>query len=261
MSRKHLTTEQKIHAAAACQEVENLHARHCYMHCGGRNIEEIDNYWMHDDRVSWGHGFGKWVTWTGVKFGWGGSLERQGTSAFLQLSQVWPQTAGLDPRPLAEAAMHTLATDIIEVAEDGQTARAYFYTPGTISSTLNMSREREGAWMWERYGIEYMKDADGQWRFFTIQVCPDIMAPLDFANPAAMSFEMIKAGTGMPPIGSMGGQIPGGGGPVAPIVDEPTPVHEDYKLTTRSHNPVPWPEPYETYDYEHSFRYMVEDWK
>ena len=65
-----------------------------------------------------------------------------------------------------------LATDIIEVAGDGRTARAYFYTPGAISSTLNLSRKREGMWMWERYGIEYAKDEDGNWKLFTIQDCP-----------------------------------------------------------------------------------------
>lgn len=165
---QNLTTSQKIHNAAACQAVENLHARHCFMHCAGRNIEEIDNYWSHDERVSWGHAFGKWTSWTGVKFGWGGSLERQGTLAFLQLTQVWPQIAGLDPRPLKESAIHMLATDIIEVAADGKSARAYFYTPGVICSTLNMNRKRRGSLMWERYGIEYVCE-DGEWKFFTIR--------------------------------------------------------------------------------------------
>ncbi len=257
--KRNLTTAQKIHNAAACQEVENLHARHCYMHCGGRNIEEIDTYWIHSDQASWGHAFGKWTSWTGVKFGWGGSLERQGTSEFLRLTQVWPQVAGLDPRPLAEAAMHTLATDIIEIADDGMTARAYFYTPGTIYSTLNLNKEREGAWMWERYGIEYIYD-DGVWKFLTIQVCPDIMAPLDCANPAAMSYDMLQKGISMPPIGSDDSEIPGGGGPKAPVLDEPEPVHSDYKLTQTVQNPVPWPEPYETYNPKRSYRYRVKDW-
>ncbi len=256
-----LTTEQKIRNAAACQEVENLHARHCYMHCGGRNIEEIDNYWIHSDGVSWGHSFGKWTSWTGVKFGWGGSLERKGTSCFLQLSQVWPQVAGLDPRPLSEAAMHTLATDIIEVAADGASARAYFYTPGTISSTLNMNKEREGAWLWERYGIEYMRDENGEWKFYTIQVCPDIMAGFDAVNPSAMSYDMCLKGIVMPDADADDSQIPGGGGPNAPITDEPEHVHNSYSLTQTVQNPVPWPEPYESFDYDHSYRYRVEDWK
>lgn len=258
--KRNLTTTQKIHNAAACQEVENLHARHCFMHCAGRNIEEIDNYWSHDPNVSWGHAFGKWKTWTGVKFGWGGSLERQTTLAFLQLTQVWPQIAGLDPRPIKEAAIHMLATDIIEVAEDGKSARAYFYTPGTICSTLNMNKKKRGFLMWERYGIEYVYE-NGDWKFFTIQVCPDISAPLDVNNPAAASYQMLTspAPGGMPPMG--GGQLDGNGGPSGPVLDDPEPVHHNYSLIQTVQNPVPWPEPYETFDFGTSYHFRVTEYK
>lgn len=258
--KRNLTTAQKIHNAVACQEVENLHARHCFMHCAGRNIEEIDNYWSHDPNVSWGHAFGKWKTWTGVKFGWGGSLERQTTLAFLQLTQVWPQIAGLDPRPIKESAIHMLATDIIEVAEDGKSARAYFYTPGAICSTLNMNKKRRGSLMWERYGIEYVYE-DGAWKFFTIQVCPDISAPLDMDNPAAASYRRLTSSApgGMPPMG--GGQLDGKGGPSGPVLDDPVPVHQNYSLVQTVQNPVPWPEPYATFDFGTSYHFRVTEYK
>lgn len=257
--KRNLTTAQKINNAAACQTVENLHARHCYLHCAGRNIEEIDNYWVRSNDVSWGHSFGKWLTWTGVKFGFAGSLERKGVSLYLRLMQTWPQVAGLDMRPLYEAAMHTLATDIIEVADDGKSARAYFYTPGTISSTLNLEKNREGAWLWERYGIEFMYD-DGEWKLFTMQVCPDLIAGLDAINPAADSYEMIIADIERPDMDADTSQIPGGGGPNGPITDEKEHVHNGYGLTQTVQDPVPWPEPYTTFNYGRSYRYRVKDW-
>lgn len=252
------STHEKIRDAAACLEVENLHARHCYMHCAGRNVEEVDNYWLRSDAVSWGHGFGKWVGWQGVKFGWGSSLERQGLGSYLALTQVWPQVTGLDPRPLYESAMHTLATDIIEVAADGQTARAFFYTPGAVTSTLNADRRREGVWMWERYGVEYALDADGQWKFMTIQVCPDLVAPFDCVNPARES--MARLEDPQPPRAFPDGQVLGCAGPIAPIVDEPEPVHADWSLSQPVQDPVPWPEPYEHYDAARSYRHRVQDW-
>ncbi len=255
-----LSTKEKIRNASACQEVENLHARHCFLHCAGRNLEEVDQYWICSDQVSWGHAFGKWTGWQGVKFGWGSSLERQTYGAYLELTQTWPQVTGVDPRPLYEAAMHTLATDIIEVAADGQSARAYFYTPGSVTSTLNPDRKRSGMWMWERYGIEYMRDEDGEWKFFTIQVCPDLMLPLDAVNPAEMSLERIMAGEPPMSYGRAGDQVLGVGGPVAPIVDEPEPVHGEWSLVQTLQNPVPWPEPYETFDYERSYRHLVKNW-
>jgi len=258
--KKELSAHEKIRNAAACLEVENLHAYHCYMHCAGRNVEEVDNYWIQSDEVCWGHAFGKWLGWQGVKFGWGSSLERQGLGAYLALTQVWPQVTGLDPRPLYEAAMHTLATDIIEVAADGQTARACFYTPGAISSTLNTSGRREGMWMWERYGVEYARDEDGAWKFRTIQVCPDLIMPLDTGNPAEASFAQLREGLGGPPPFDPEAKVLGCAGPVAPIVDEPEPVHEPWSLVQTVQNPVPWPEPYEHFDPARSYRHRVKDW-
>ncbi len=258
---KELSLHEKIRNADACQQVENLHARHCFMHCAGRNVEEVDHMWIRSPEVSWGHAFGKWIGWSGVKFGWGSSLERKGIATYLELTQVWPQVTGLDPRPMFEAAMHTLATDIIEVAADGKTARASFYTPGCIYSTLNTSREKEGMWMWERYGIEYALDEDGQWKFFAIQVCPDIMVPLDCVNVAEDSYAAIKEGRTRPPMAPEGAQILDVAGPVEPIGDEPEPVHEDWSLVQTLQNSVPWPEPYESFDYQRSYRWRVKDWK
>lgn len=256
---KNMTVFEMIRNASACQEIKNLHVRHCYMHCAGRNIEEIDNYWLRDERASWGHMFGKWITWTGVKFGWRGSLERQGMSFFLQLSQVLPQTAGLDPRPLSEAAMQTLVTDIIEVAADGHSAWAYFYTLGAIYSTLDTSHECEEKWLWERNGIDYMKDENGVRKSFTIQVCLDIMAALDFFNPAAESYRREKTGVDArpPPNRSSGQPDPGRRGSIAPIVNDPVPEHAVYSVLNTVHDPLPWPEPYDTFGYIRSSRYRV----
>lgn len=255
-----LSVHDKIRNAAACQAVENLHARHCYMHSAGRNVEEVDHHWLRSPDASWGHAFGKWLGWQGVKYGWGGSLERQGYGAFLQLTQVWPQVIGLDPRPLYEAAMHTLATDIIEVADDGQSARAYFYTPGAVSSTLNTDGRREGVWMWERYGVEFVRDENGDWKFLTLQVCPDLVIPMDCGNPAADSFRRLREGLGGPPPFDTTAQVLGCAGPVAPIVDETEPVHSDWSLVQTVQDPLPWPEPYEHFDPRRSYRHRAKDW-
>jgi hypothetical protein len=258
---KDLSASEKIRNAAACLEVENLHARHVYCHSQNHNMVECDTMWSHDPRVSWGHSFGKWLTFTGVKYGWAGSQERQSLANFLKLTQVWPQVGGEDYMSCQEYPMHTLATDIIEIADDGKTARASFYTPGTISSTLNTSKEREGMWMWERYGIEYICE-DGEWKLFTTQVCADVVGPFDVGNPSRDSYEMLKSGRERPGgLPGGGAQIDGGGGPVGPHPDEIYDVAKDYTLVQPVQNPVPWPEPYETYNYNRSYRYPPEEWK
>ena len=112
--------------------------------------------------------------------------------------------------------------------------------------------------MWERYGIEYARDDQGQWKFFTIQVCPDLVAPLDCANPAEDSWARLQGDFQPPSFGD--GQVLGCAGPIAPIVDEQEPVHSDWSLIQTVQNPVPWPEPYDTYCYRRSYRFRVKDW-
>ena len=48
---------------------------------------------------------------------------------------------------------HMLTTSIIEISEDGQTAKAYWYTPGIVGS----------GWMYENYACDFIKE-DGEWK-------------------------------------------------------------------------------------------------
>ena len=117
---------------------------------------------------------------------------------FTQIYEIYPQVGGMDPRPLSEVSCHTLVTDIIEVADDGQTARAYFLTPGLIYSTLNANQKKRCAYLWERYGADFVFE-DGQWLFLHEQVCPDIFGTLDDGNWAHSKYEMLKNPPPPPP--------------------------------------------------------------
>lgn len=101
---------------------------------------------------------------------------------FEDLVKVYPEVADEkrvpDRRALFEEAMHFTVSPIIEVAEDGQSAKGLFYTPGVIFSTLNPEQAREGMWMWERYGADFVPE-DGQWVYKNLKVCPDISGPAD----------------------------------------------------------------------------------
>ena len=57
-----------------------------------------------------------------------------------------------------ECSVHTLVCDVIEVADDGKSARASFVTPGAINSTLDPDQEKWCHIMWERYGSDFVID-------------------------------------------------------------------------------------------------------
>lgn len=126
---------------------------------------------------------------------WHGSVAQYDKMSFenaIELMEIYPETAGKDPRPLMEASVHTLVTDIIEVAEDGMSARGSFITPGVIHSTLTPDKKKYCNVLWERYGSDFVCE-DGKWKYLHEQVCPDILSRMDCLNWAAEEYARITA--------------------------------------------------------------------
>ena len=165
---RNLTLSQRIHNCAATQEVEFCHATHTYFHSKANSLEEWSRIWSKGnpdktkfDTSSWAHAFGRMRGWRSV---WHGSVTLYDGKAFerwLSLFEVMPEIGGLDPRPLMEISMHTLATDIVEVADDGLSARATFLTPGNIGGAENIVTPKNlgfGAHQTAEQDYQVMKD-------------------------------------------------------------------------------------------------------
>ncbi len=239
---RELTIEERVRNAAASQEVENVKAEHTYYHGRADATGEWGNIWSHSDDCSWAHAFGRMRGFDQV---WFGSVTRYDMQAFenwLKMYQIYPEVGGKDPRPLLEASVHTLVTDIIEVAADGQSARGMFITPGVIHSRLTPDREKYCMILWERYGSDFVLE-NGKWVYLHEHVCPDIPGSLDFTNWAADEYQRLTNPQGPPP--------PGPGEP--PPVSDPGPLHSPYSLLRKPANTVPWPEPYETMDDDNTY--------
>ena len=236
-----LTVEERVRNAAASQEVENVKATHAYLHGRADSTGEWGNIWSHSDDCSWAHAFGRMRGFDQV---WFGSVTRYDMHAFnnwLSIYKDYPEVGGKDPRPLLEASVHTLVTDVIEVAEDGQSARGSFITPGVIHSRLTQFGKKYCMILWERYGSDFVLE-DGKWVYLHEQVCPDIFGELDATNWAHDEYERLVN----PPEEQHG---PGGGsGGETPPVTDPGPLHTPYSILQKPANTVPWPEPYATLD-------------
>lgn len=75
-----------------------------------------------------------------------------------------------------ETQVHTLTTPLIEIAGDGQTAQAMWYTPGYICGHGGPmdpdDAPLDGQWMYERYAIDFIKE-DGEWKIWHFFVGTD----------------------------------------------------------------------------------------
>lgn len=237
---EHLDLSQRIHNAAASQEVETLHAAHEYLHNCAFSKEEWNSIWSKNEDVSWGHFFGRMRGWDEVWYGSVGNYDRMCYLDYCNLMPVYPEVIGMDPRPFTWTGMHTLANGIVEVADDGKSARTVYITPGMGAKCLSATKHKEGAYLWERYGADFILE-DGKWLYLHQQVCPDFEGDIDIDNWAQVAYKQEKAG---------GINVPNN---APPFLEDPGPLHFRYSPIQTVQDTVPWPEPYKTFDEEHTY--------
>ena len=257
MRKSYLTLEQRIHNAEGAQAAETLHARHAYLHAKAFGDEEWGQIWSTSDDTSWAHSFGRMRGYDSVYYNNVTTYNCGGQRSYQQLLNILPEIGHFDARSVREVAMHTLATDIIEVADDGMTARGSFLTPGVLFSTLNANLKARCMTLWERYGSDFIFE-NGEWKYLHEQVCPDMGGSFDDGNSAQSKYDQLanpKAGPGGPPPG---------GAAREPLLDPPEsgtglwlqdggPLHTDYTPIQTIQNSVPFPVPYKTMDDDNTY--------
>ena len=185
----------------------------------------------------------------------------RGIKNYYNLVDTLPEATYLDDfRGLCEVAMHVMANDIIEVADDGQSARGYFVTPGHVTTAATKQLQFSGGFLWERYGADFVYE-EGQWLYLHEHVCPDIGGSLDVYNTGVETYQTLIKPKKEDPAASMTGVATGGGTAFVNIqptgemerLSEPGPLHNNYTPVQTVQNTVPWPEPYTTFDEDHTY--------
>lgn len=217
--KTHLTLSQRIHNAEGMQAAEYLHARHTYLHATSYCKEEWGEFWDTSEEASWGHLFGVMCGFDEVWYNSVSNYDPDGFRGYINLVKQHPEISWFDARSIREISMHTLATDIIEAADDGKTVRASFLTPGVLVFALNANHHYRGLTLWERYGSDFVYDEDAdEWLYLHEQVCPDMGGPMDVCNPGMDAYNKlmgIGGGPGPGPGPGAGGAGGPGGGPGA----------------------------------------------
>ena len=270
--KTHLSLHQRIHNADGSQQIENLKAIHAYTHARNWPVEEWSNIWDLSDDCSWAHGFGRWRGGYKVYLNSVTEWDIPTFTNYMKLYKLYPDVMGMDPRPLNFSPVHNLSSDIIEVADDGKSARGAFLTPGNIYEYLKPQQRRRAIFMWERYGADFVCDENGYWKYLHEQVCPDFQGNYDDVNWGLEAYQVAtdpshRNSAAPPPdadsaghpdgVNASGpapeGPPPDAGGPRDMMLDDPGPLHKEYEFLMPIQNTCPWPEPYETLDNNNTY--------
>jgi hypothetical protein len=72
---------------------------------------------------------------------------------------------------------HCLANEIIEVAEDGKTAKGVWMSSGQATVRIGDNKPR-ASWAYEKYGVDFVK-VDGKWKIWHFHAYTDFYSPFD----------------------------------------------------------------------------------
>ena len=210
----------EAHRIASIPQIENLMALHSYYHAANMNSNELSDIWSREqpEETSWQQNFGFWKSMPHMSVYYGEGHWDTGLALREQIIEARPELKDdlmqpdMDVRRLVEVPVHTLTTSIIEVAEDGMSAKGLWYTPGYALRRNYLQDTASACWMWEKYGADFVWE-NGEWKFLHIQIGMDIMANYgeSWAEPK--------------PMGGPGG--PGGPGPAGPPPEEKKPEKKE----------------------------------
>lgn len=146
-----MSLEEKVTQLWDIQEIRKLMAKYVY-YGYSREWELVpDMFAKRDDIWIDCEGFGIFDGSKGINtffVDWHHSMEGEGKGMF---------------------AIHSLTTEVIEVAEDGKTARGLWFSPGVETRLSEEVKNLESFWIWGMYAIDFIQE-NGEWRFWHFRI-------------------------------------------------------------------------------------------
>ena len=266
----------EAHRIASIPQIENLMARHSYYHAANMNSNELEDIWSKEqsEETTWQQNFGMWKSMPHMYKYYGEGHDVTGEALREQIIEAKPElkeelmAPDIDVRRLVEMPVHTLTTSVIEIAEDGMSAKGLWYTPGYALRRNYLQETASAAWMWEKYGADFVWE-NGEWKFLHIQIGMDIMG--NYGDSWAEPKPPMGGGPGGPG-GAPGGPAPEKKKPEAPVgkdgkklkvapsmgggMSQPPDGPGKYQVYSRTRVPSEYPripEPYESLDKTFSY--------
>ncbi|MFK0154714.1 nuclear transport factor 2 family protein [Streptomyces sp. NPDC090493] len=164
--------ELRLQKMEAVHEVENLLGRYEFYHLANLHRECLDLYALDTEGVK-------------IEMDWGVFEGREGVERFFL-----HYLGGADPaaerarRDTGGLHLHSLTTPLIEVADDLQTARGLWTSPGNETIPTGPGGSFRAYWIWIKYGVDFVRE-NGEWKIWHQATCNLFMTPYETSWAAA----------------------------------------------------------------------------
>lgn len=165
-------------------EIQNVMSMHEYYHTASMHQEEIDNIWAQktpgvafEEAALIGRNEGL----EAIKACYVKHFDKFLKAAAEDARLIFPHLAKEKEAPYGVRIVHTLTTPVIEVAEDGQTAKGMWLSPGHMTLPVGARKGRgkmQAFWQWDKYAVDFVKE-DGKWKIWHLYVGTDFCTPYE----------------------------------------------------------------------------------
>jgi hypothetical protein len=220
--------EDRIQRLEDIQEIHNLMSQHEYLHSALMNKEEFETLFAKNSPglTLEPEGWGVWEGAEKIKAAYADGMTDLGPGMMIE---------------------HATTTPVIEVADDGRTAKGVWISPGHETFP-----QADGTpvphWSWGRYGIDFTKE-DGKWKFWHFHIYTTFRTPYDHdwvATSIDRSLTILSKDDELPTEGS---RIPSN----KPSIDRGTTFNQPYSVNAvpalQPEPPVPYATWSDTWSY------------
>lgn len=172
-----LTPAEQIRRVWDVLEIKNLMARRAYYNSFRLYRQTMEELWVTSPQrradASYGQNGGYQIGYDGIFENMVILAEQRQAERLRAFRQADPSIIPAEENlGIGEMEMHPLTTPLVEVAEDGLTAKGMWYCPS--SATVSAPDGTICAqWIYERIGVDFVKE-DGRWKIWHLFCGTDI---------------------------------------------------------------------------------------
>lgn len=151
-----MTLEQKVARLWDIQQIKNLMGSYALYHNGNEHMKTVEMFDLDREDV--------WLECGDLGI-------YKGPEGIKKFFYDWHLSLTGDPHGALNE--HLLTSEVIEVAEDGKTAKAVWISPGVETRRTRPSGELEAIWIWGKYYVEFIRNKEGEWKFWHFTITQD----------------------------------------------------------------------------------------
>ena len=171
------TPDERIRRVWAIEEIKDLMARRGFYQANEMRREELDELWVaeprHRETASLGSNWGYYVGMRDISRYYVVQHHQDRCSQLRQYHEAHPEIAVTEEN-LGYGCMvwHPVSTPLVVLADDGKTAKGFWYVIGQ-ESTATGGAEAECLWYMDRLAVDFVKEGD-QWKIWHLVTANDL---------------------------------------------------------------------------------------